>query len=212
MLEAFHQECIKEITKITVESGAKYVASGTVISSAGWRSVFNDPDEEKKEEENVTLPKVKEGEDLAIVDKTLLEKQTKPKPLYNEASLLKALETAGKEIDDEELRYAMKDSGLGTPATRAAIIETLLKRDYISREKKNLVPTPTGLAVYEVVKDHKIAQAELTGNWEKRLEEIRSGASVSDFQEEIKTYTRSITQELLKAGAGLKLKPVETGK
>jgi DNA topoisomerase-3 len=141
-----------------------------------------------------------------------LEKQTKPKPLYNEASLLKALETAGKEIDDEELRYAMKDSGLGTPATRAAIIETLLKRDYISREKKNLVPTPTGLAVYEVVKDHKIAQAELTGNWEKRLEEIRSGASVSDFQEEIKTYTRSITQELLKAGAGLKLKPVETGK
>jgi DNA topoisomerase-3 len=212
MLEAFHQECIKEITKITVESGAKYVASGTVISSAGWRSVFNDPDEEKKEEENVTLPKVKEGEDLAIVDKTLLEKQTKPKPLYNEASLLKALETAGKEIDDEELRYAMKDSGLGTPATRAAIIETLLKRDYISREKKNLVPTPTGLAVYEVVKDHKIAQAELTGNWEKRLEEIRSGASVSDFQEEIKTYTRSITQELLKAGAGLKLKPVEIGK
>jgi DNA topoisomerase-3 len=212
MLEAFHQECIKEITKITVESGAKYVASGTVISSAGWRSVFNDPDEEKKDEENATLPKVKEGEDLPIIDKALLEKQTKPKPLYNEASLLKALETAGKEIDDEELRYAMKDSGLGTPATRAAIIETLLKRDYISREKKNLVPTPTGLAVYEVVKDHKIAQAELTGNWEKRLEEIRSGASISDFQEEIKTYTRSITQELLKAGAAMKLKPVEAAK
>jgi DNA topoisomerase-3 len=212
MLEAFHQECIKEITKITVESGAKYVASGTVISSAGWRSVFNDPDEEKKDEENASLPKVKEGEDLAIVDKAILEKQTKPKPLYNEATLLKALETAGKEIDDEELRYAMKDSGLGTPATRAAIIETLLKRDYISREKKNLVPSPIGLAVYEVVKDHKIAQAELTGNWEKRLEEIRSGASVSDFQEEIKTYTRSITQELLKAGAAMKLKPVQTAK
>ena len=211
-LEAFHQECIKEITKITVQSGAKYIASGTVISSAGWRAVFNDPDEEKKDEENVSLPKVKQGENLPVVDKALLEKQTKPKPLYNEASLLKALETAGKEIDDEELRYAMKDSGLGTPATRAAIIETLLKRDYILREKKNLVPTQTGLAVYEVVKDHKIAQAELTGNWEKRLEEIRSGASVTDFQEEIKTYTRSITQELLKAGAGLKLKPVEVNK
>ncbi|SDL63312.1 DNA topoisomerase-3 [Daejeonella rubra] len=207
-LEAFHQECIKEITKITVQSGAKYIASGTVISSAGWRAVFNEPDEEKKDEDNASLPKVKEGENLPVVDKALLEKQTKPKPLYNEASLLKALETAGKEIDDEELRYAMKDSGLGTPATRAAIIETLLKRDYILREKKNLVPTQTGLAVYEVVKDHKIAQAELTGNWEKRLEEIRSGASVTDFQEEIKTYTRSITQELLKAGAGLKLKPV----
>ena len=209
-LEAFHQECIKEITKITVQSGAKFTASGTVISFAGWRAVFNEPDEEKKEEENTTLPKVREGENLPVTDKALLEKQTKPKPLYNEASLLKALETAGKEIDDEELRYAMKDSGLGTPATRAAIIETLIKRDYILREKKNLMPTQTGLAVYHVVKDHKIAQAELTGNWEKRLEEIRSGASVTDFQEEIKAYTRTITEELLKAGVGLMLKRPET--
>ncbi|MDB4919396.1 DNA topoisomerase III [Mucilaginibacter sp.] len=203
MLEAFHQDCVKEITKITVESGTKFLASGTVISTAGWRAVFNEPDEEKKDEENASLPKVKQGEDLPVVDKTLLEKQTKPKPLYNEASLLKALETAGKEIDDEELRYAMKDSGLGTPATRAAIIETLIKRDYILREKKNLLPTATGLAVYNVVKDYRISQAELTGNWEKRLEEIRSGASVAGFQEEIKAYTRTITQELLIAGKGM---------
>jgi DNA topoisomerase-3 len=167
--------------------------------------VFNEPDEEKKEEENTTLPKVQQGEDLPVAEKHILEKQTKPKPLYNEASLLKALETAGKEIDDEELRYAMKDSGLGTPATRAAIIETLLKRDYILREKKNLVPTATGLAVYDVVKDYRIAQAELTGNWEKRLEEIRSGASVTGFQEEIKAYTRTITQELLIAGKAMML-------
>jgi DNA topoisomerase-3 len=203
MLEAFHQDCIKEITRITVQSGSNFMASGTVISNAGWRAVFNEPDEEKKEEENASLPKVKQGENLPVTDKTLLEKQTKPRPLYNEASLLKALETAGKEIDDEELRYAMKDSGLGTPATRAAIIETLLKRDYILREKKNLVPTPTGLAVYDIVKDQRIAQAELTGNWEKRLEEIRSGASVESFQYEIKAYTRDITQELLKAGKGM---------
>ena len=202
MLEAFHKECVKEITKITIESGAVFVANGTVIRSAGWRSVFNDTDEEKKEEDNAVLPKVEAGEMLPILDKTLLEKQTKPKPLYNEASLLKALETSGKEIEDEELRYAMKDSGLGTPATRASIIETLIKREYIVREKKNLVPTPRGLAVYEIVKDKKIAQAELTGAWEKRLEEIRSGASVHDFNEEIKSYTRNITQELLQAGAG----------
>ncbi|MDB5141052.1 MAG: topoisomerase [Mucilaginibacter sp.] len=203
MLEAFHEDCIKEITKITVQSGSIFIASGTVISTPGWRSVFNEADEEKKEEENTSLPKVTQGEDLPIPDKTLLEKQTKPKPLYNEASLLKALETAGKEIDDEELRYAMKDSGLGTPATRAAIIETLIKRNYILREKKNLLPTSTGLAVYGVVKDYRIAQAELTGNWEKRLEEIRSGACVEVFREEIKTYTRTITQELLKAGKGM---------
>ncbi|WP_419788599.1 DNA topoisomerase [Mucilaginibacter sp. SP1R1] len=149
---------------------------------------------------------------MPIPEKNLLEKQTKPKPLYNEASLLKALETAGKEIEDEELRYAMKDSGLGTPATRASIIETLIKRDYITREKKNLVPTETGLGVYNVVKDQKIAQAELTGNWEKRLEEIRSGASVNDFQQEIKTYTRNITQELLLAGKGLTIKRKELEK
>jgi DNA topoisomerase-3 len=205
MLEAFHQDCIKEITKITVESGSTFMASGTVIQTPGWRAVFNDTDEEKKEEENPTLPKVQQGENLPITDKSLLEKQTKPKPLYNEASLLKALETAGKEIDDEELRYAMKESGLGTPATRASIIETLLKRNYISREKKNLVPTETGLSVYHVVKNQQIAQAELTGTWEKRLEEIRTGASVADFQEEIKTYTRAITQELLREGKSLKI-------
>ncbi|WP_295715460.1 DNA topoisomerase 3 [Mucilaginibacter sp.] len=205
MLEAFHQDCIKEITKITVESGSTFMASGTVIQTPGWRAVFNDTDEEKKEEENPTLPKVQQGENLPITDKALLEKQTKPKPLYNEASLLKALETAGKEIDDEELRYAMKESGLGTPATRASIIETLLKRNYISREKKNLVPTETGLSVYQVVKNQQIAQAELTGTWEKRLEEIRTGASVADFQEEIKTYTRAITQELLREGKSLKI-------
>ena len=97
----------------------------------------------------------------------------------------------------------MKDSGLGTPATRASIIETLIKREYITREKKNLVPSTKGLAVYEVVKEKKIAQAELTGQWEKRLEEIRSGASVKDFKAEITDYTKTITQELLAAGAGL---------
>jgi DNA topoisomerase-3 len=204
MLEAFHGECIKEITKITVQSGAVFAASGTVISEAGWRAVFNDKDEEKKDEENTALPKVTKGENLPVTNKAILDKQTKPKPLYNEASLLKALETAGKEIEDEELRYAMKDSGLGTPATRAAIIETLIKRDYIIREKKNLVPTSTGLSVYGVVKDQQIAQAELTGNWEKRLEEIRSGASVTSFQQEIQQYTRSITAEMLRAGANLR--------
>jgi DNA topoisomerase-3 len=203
MLEAFHQECVKEVTKITIESGSVFIANGTVIRSAGWRSVLNDKDEEKKDEDNPSLPKLKKGEELPIVEKVFLEKQTKPKALYNEASLLKALETSGKEIEDEELRYAMKDSGLGTPATRASIIETLITREYIQREKRNLVPTHKGLAVYDVVKDQKIAQAELTGSWEKRLEEIRSGASVSDFKAEISEYTRSITNELLVAGAGL---------
>lgn len=206
MLEAFHQECVKEITKISVESGSLFVANGTVIRSAGWRSVFNESDEDKKDEDNPALPKVKKGEALPITNKALLEKQTKPKPMYNEASLLKALETSGKDIEDEELRYAMKDSGLGTPATRASIIETLINREYVAREKRNLVPTTKGLAVYEVVKDQKIAQAELTGQWEKRLEEIRSGASVVDFKAEIAEYTKTITNELLLAGNSIAAK------
>lgn len=200
MLEAFHQECVKEITKISIQSGINFIANGTVIRSAGWRSVFNDMDEEKTDEENASLPKVKKGEKLPLPSKELLEKQTKPKAMYNEASLLKALETCGKDIEDEELREAMKDSGLGTPATRAAIIETLLTRGYINREKRNLVPTEKGLGVYEVVKEKRIAQAELTGQWEKRLEEIRSGASVNEFKTEIIEYTKNITQELLTAG------------
>ncbi|MCJ8211474.1 DNA topoisomerase 3 [Mucilaginibacter sp. RS28] len=209
MLEAFHGECVKEITKITVKSGEDFTASGTVVAVPGWRAVFNDKDEEKKDEENAALPKVVKGENLPITNKAVLDKQTKPKALYNEASLLKALETAGKEIEDDELRYAMKDSGLGTPATRASIIETLIKRNYIIREKKNLVPTATGLSVYGVVKDQQIAQAELTGSWEKRLEEIRSGASVAAFQQEIQNYTRSITSEMLRAGEVLRQKSKE---
>ncbi|AOM80312.1 DNA topoisomerase 3 [Pedobacter steynii] len=214
MLEAFHEECVKEITKISIESGSLFIANGTVIRSAGWRSVFNESDEEKKDEENPSLPKVKKGEELPVVNKAFLEKQTKPKPMYNEASLLKALETSGKDIEDEELRYAMKDSGLGTPATRASIIETLINREYILREKRNLVPTAKGLAVYDVVKDQKIAQAELTGQWEKRLEEIRSGASVADFKAEITEYTKAITHEMLLAGNGLaaKLSPTKEEK
>lgn len=206
MLEAFHKECIKELTKITIESGSEFVANGTVIRAAGWRSVLNDPEEDNKSEESLSLPKVKKEELLPILEKVLVEKQTKPKPLYNEASLLKALETSGKEIEDEELRYAMKDSGLGTPATRASIIETLITREYITREKRNLVPSDKGLAVYEVVKDQMIAQAELTGQWEKRLEEIRSGASVSEFKEEITTYTRTITEQLLACGVTITAK------
>ncbi len=186
MLEAFHQECIKELTKITIESGSLFVANGTVIQSPGWRSVFNQKDDEKEDEENATLPKVSKEESLPIDKKEVLEKQTKPKALYNEASLLKAMETSGKEIEDEELRQAMKNSGLGTPATRASIIETLIKRDYIKREKKLLLPTEKGLAVYDLVKDKKIAQAELTGLWEKRLEDIRTGGSVAEFKNEIR--------------------------
>src|SRR5690606_15531946 len=104
MLEAFHEVCVKDLTKITIESGSTFIANGTVIRSAGWRAVYNEPEENDQDQpENNTIPKVSEGESLAIIEKSIAEKQTKPKPLYTEASLLKAMETAGKEIENEEL-------------------------------------------------------------------------------------------------------------
>ncbi|WP_041992809.1 DNA topoisomerase, partial [Capnocytophaga cynodegmi] len=147
MLEAFSEKCVKEVTSISLTSGESiFAVKGTVIKSAGWRAVFNVQEEG---EEITVLPALKEGENLSLSDIELLEKQTKPKPLHTESSLLSAMENAGKELEDAEMKASMKDSGIGTPATRAAIIETLFTRQYIIREKKALVPTEKGLAGYD---------------------------------------------------------------
>lgn len=173
MLEAFSQKCVKEVTSISLTSGESiFAVKGTVIKSAGWRAVFNTQEEG---EENTVLPTLKEGENFHLSDIELLEKQTKPKPLHTESSLLSAMENAGKELEDAELKASLKDSGIGTPATRAAIIETLFTRQYIVREKKALVPTAKGLAVYDIVRDKKIADVEMTGMWENALSKIESG-------------------------------------
>jgi DNA topoisomerase-3 len=128
----------------------------------------------------------------------VLEKQTKPKPLHTEASLLGAMETAGKNVENEAEREAMKESGIGTPATRAAIIETLFARDYIRREKKSLLPTDKGLLVYDTVKDKRIADVAMTGNWENALAQIERGDMQPEtFNKAIEVYTRQITAELL---------------
>ena len=157
MLEAFSEKCVKEVTSISLTSGESiFAVKGTVIKSAGWRAVFNVQEEG---EEITVLPALKEGENLSLSDIELLEKQTKPKPLHTESSLLSAMENAGKELEDAEMKASMKDSGIGTPATRAAIIETLFTRQYIIREKKALVPTEKGLAVYDIIRDKKIADS-----------------------------------------------------
>ena len=137
-------------------------------------------------------------ENLPISNVELLEKQTKPKPLHTESSLLAAMENAGKELEDAELKASLKDAGIGTPATRAAIIETLFARQYIVREKKNLVPTDKGLAVYRIVKDKKIADVEMTGMWETALSKIEAGNMDADtFRKGIEVYAAQITAELL---------------
>ena len=194
MIEAFSEKCIKDTTTVTAEcAGAEFTVKGSVIRQAGWRAVYGEEDKEE-----ISIPDWQEGDTLTLKGCSITEGKTKPKPLHTEATLLSAMETAGKEVEDDTLRQALKDCGIGTPATRAAIIETLFKRGYMERCKKSLVPTEKGLALYSVVKTMRIADVALTGEWEKELARIERGELPADtFRKEIEAYTREITSELL---------------
>ena len=194
MIEAFSEKCVKDTTAVTAEcAGVEFIVKGSVIRQAGWRAVYGEEDKEE-----ISIPDWQEGDTLTLKGCSITEGKTKPKPLHTEATLLSAMETAGKEIEDDALRQALKDCGIGTPATRAAIIETLFKRGYMERCKKSLVPTEKGLALYSVVKTMRIADVAMTGEWEKELARIERGElSAETFSKEIEAYTREITSELL---------------
>ena len=194
MIEAFSDKCVKDTATVTAEcAGVEFTVKGSVIRQAGWRAVYGEEDKEE-----ISIPGWQEGNMLALKGCSITEGKTKPKPLHTEATLLSAMETAGKDIEDEAMRQAMKDCGIGTPATRAAIIETLFKRGYMERCKKSLVPTEKGLALYSVVKTMRIADVAMTGEWEKELARIERGElSAETFSKEIEAYTREITSELL---------------
>ena len=183
--------------------------------SLGWKAVQKgkEVEAEKKEDSDEqilsSLPTLTEGEILPLVDAEITEHKTKPKPLYTEATLLSAMENAGKEVEDAESKKAMAECGIGTPATRANIIETLILRDYIRRDKKSIIPTEKGLAVYEIVKDKKIANAEMTGSWELALAAIEAGKMPSDkFAQGINSYVGTICEELLSLSSEQKSYPV----
>ena len=224
MVESFSDVCLKDITTVTIDAqGVELIAKGTVIRQYGWRlsaDQIEAPDEDKntddQDNENAQLPKLSAEEILEILSLELSERFTKAKPIHTEASLLKAMETSGKEIEDEEMRQAMKDCGLGTPATRAATIETLFQREYIKRDKKKLIPTEKGLALYNLVKDRSIAKVTLTGKWEQKLEEMRANkVSYDVFMKHIKDYTEKITKELLQLRMAIpqqEIKPLQKGK
>ena len=199
MLEAFGERCIKENTAVSLDAGGVHFScKGSVTLVPGWRSVFNSKDEPNGEDDTAVLPALIEGNSLSIRDCEIQEKQTKPRPLHTESSLLAAMESAGKEVENEEEREAMKDCGIGTTDTRASIIETLFSREYIVREKKNLVPTNKGLVVYLAVKDKKIADVAMTGQWEQALNKIALGdMDASTFHKAIEVYASQITTELL---------------
>ena len=183
--------------------------------SLGWKAVQKGKEAEADEKENddeqflSSLPNLTEGEILPLVDAEITEHKTKPKPLYTEATLLSAMENAGKEVEDAESKKAMAVCGIGTPATRANIIEMLIFRDYIRRDKKAIIPTEKGLAVYEIVKDKKIANAEMTGSWELALAAIEAGKMPSDkFAQGINSYVGTICEELLSLSSEQKSYPV----
>ena len=199
MLEAFSEVCVKDLTTVRIEcAGHLFEVRATTILQAGWRRIWHEK-EETSDEEAAALPTLHENDVLLMRGCDLLEKETRPRPLHTESSLLAAMETAGKELDNEAEREAMKDSGLGTPATRAAIIETLISREYIRREKRSLVPTEKGLSVYNIVADKRIADVALTGGWELALAKIATGEmNAFTFKHGIEVFATQITSELLK--------------
>ncbi|OYX86619.1 MAG: DNA topoisomerase III [Flavobacteriales bacterium 32-34-25] len=198
LLEALSQACIKEITDVALQAlHYDFITKGCKIIEPGWRSIkgnFSDDDTEPLQD----LPELNKGDELKIKEASVLEKKTKPPVLYTEAGLLSAMESAGREIENEDERKALQNIGIGTPATRASIIETLFTRNYIQRDKKSLIPTEKGLQVYELVKNRKIADVAMTAEWELTLQKIENNeADAKVFQKEMENYASSITNELL---------------
>ena len=204
-IEAFSPDSEEERMQVRFTDGTNiFTWKACRQISLGWKVVQKgkeaEADKKEDSDEHIlsSLPSLTEEEVLPLVSAEITEHKTKPKPLYTEATLLSAMENAGKEVEDAESKKAMAECGIGTPATRANIIETLILRDYIRRDKKAIIPTEKGLAVYEIVKDKKIANAEMTGSWELALAAIEVGKMPSDkFSQGINSYVSTICEELL---------------
>ena len=208
MMEAFGEDSLSDRTSVELDSaGVRFTASGSVPVKAGWKSVFGAvaAEEKKNDEDNDSepdsgpLPELRQNQILPAGNIKTLRKETKPLPIYTESSLLGDMQTCGKKIEDEELREAMKDVGLGTPATRAAIIETLLTRNYIARQGKKLIPTELGTGIANTVKGRKIADVQTTGEWERELSRIERGIIKKEaFDKAIHDYVLDIIDDLQK--------------
>jgi DNA topoisomerase III len=188
-------------TVITVVEEERFRTRGKITLEAGWRSVYGvEPDQERQSEdesEGGEIPALQEGQTVRCIAAEIEDKMTRPPPRYTEATLLSAMETAGKLIDDEELREAMKESGLGTPATRAETIETLIRREYIERVGKDLQATPKGIQVITMLEEHKLTSPELTGDWEHKLSDIEHGrGDRKAFMKGIADFTKETVEQI----------------
>lgn len=213
-IAAFYPDCKFSTTTVSGEAGdVPFRTSGKQILEPGWRVVFekevaeaskdvvasDDETYRKETEEERSLPVFIKGEQGPHAPE-LSEKQTQPPKLYTEATLLRAMETAGKLVEDEDLRDALKENGIGRPSTRANIIETLFKRNYIVRERKNLIATPTGVELIRVIRVDILKSAELTGLWEKKLRQIEHKEyNSAQFLEELKSMVVDVVKDV-KAG------------
>jgi DNA topoisomerase III len=201
-LAVFHPEARSEATTVVTEAGGeRFRSRGKVLVKPGWRAVYGataetdsrrDGDEDESEQ---ALPALAEGEAVACREAEVLAKQTKPPAHYSDATLLRAMETAGKLVEDDEAAEAMKESGLGTPATRAATIERLVDKEYVERAGKSLRATDRGIGLIGAVGDHVLTSPALTGQWERRLLEIERGAGDRDaFMHDIAGFTRETVE------------------
>ena len=200
-IAVFYPDCkISTTTVLGVVDKVEFKSSGKQILEPGWRTVFakevKDSDDEKEDEQERIMPDFKEGESGPHTP-SLLEKWTQPPKPYTEATLLRAMETAGKFVEDEELRDALKENGIGRPSTRSAIIDTLFKRNYIKREKKNLFATPTGVELIDIIQEELLKSAQLTGIWEKKLREIeKKNYQAKQFLDELKQMVEQIVNSV----------------
>lgn len=203
-ISVFYPDCKFSTTTVLGEvENTEFKVTGKEIIDAGWRVVYQkevhaiDEDEGKNTDEERTLPTFTKGESGPHAP-TLTEKQTTPPKYYTEATLLRAMETAGKFVDDEQLRAALKENGIGRPSSRAGIIETLFKRHYIRRERKNLVATPTGIELIDTIHEELLKSCELTGIWEKKLRDIEHQRyDAAQFIAELKTQINQIVNDVL---------------
>ena len=202
MLEAFSPPCEKELLVMECAcEGMAFRSRSSSIVRPGWRGVFARKEDREKDEpeRDGGTAEFAEGETVPVMGHGMAQKKTLPKPLYTEATLLAAMETCGKNITDEQAKEAIKELGIGTPATSAAIITTLIKRDYIARSGKSIIPTEKGMYIYEAVKDMRVADVELTGSWEKTLAQVeRHTLDTETFMQSILDYTRRATEEILR--------------
>lgn len=196
-ISVFYPDCIVSNTTVIGESaGFEFKATGKIILEEGWRELYPKKQGNESTAEDQIMPEFTKGE-TGPHEPDLQEKETTPPKLYTEATLLRAMETAGKIVQDEELRDVMKENGIGRPSTRANIIETLFKRRYVVRQRKNLVPTPTGVELIDTIQNDLLKSVELTGMWERKLRLIEKGEyDASNFMDEMKQMVTDLVVDL----------------